>query len=724
MGTRFEELHTGIDGPGASGDGVSEAGAGAALPRRAISRRAAALGAAGLTALAVVMTWPLPAHLQTHLVGPFGVHQDTYLTTWIVAWVARTLVTAPTRLFDGNMFHPARDALGYSEHLLGALPVTLPAYWATANPIFTHQLLFLATFVLSALAMAALVRFWTGSDLGAFVAGALFAFARWRFAYLYWLQLLVTFYAPLVVLFSSRYLRAGRRGDLLGAGACFLGQVLSSYALAYPMCAAMGVFWPVHALVLRAPLRRLVALLTVAMAAGLVLVLVSMPMLHVQRLGVFHITGEWTVARVLEWNLSPLGAWLDARAPVFPGYVSYGLALTGLGLLLHGRVARRWPIQGRALAVSLVAFAGPLVFLALGPRGGPALGWLWEHVPGLRHYRVVERFAYLVSLPTAALGGVAAAALEQRVRRAGRRGAWCAWPGGLILVAALCFEVRAPIPLLADPLPPVYTWLQGQPVGPVLEIPAGMLGPMGVRISDPRYVFWSAWHGRPIVNGYSGYAPAGYPLVTGLAAQLPGEEPLATLRRLTGVRWLVVHLRWLTPGERSRWESEAPAPVARFGDDVVFAVAPAAEDWSARYQRPPAENTLGGAPLVTLGPTDAAAVRWDDPAPVHARETTPVRLTVRNTGTQRWPALGVDPRRRVMLVLRWQPTANPTPPKATVAVLLPRDLGPGEAVTVNTVLATPNTPGRYDFIAEVRQGETLVRTPSEMGDARVPVVVS
>jgi hypothetical protein len=113
-----------------------------------------------------------------------------------------------------------------------------------------------------------------------------------------------------------------------------------------------------------------------------------------------------------------------------------------------------------------------------------------------------------------------------------------------------------------------------------------------------------------------------------------------------------------------------------------------------------------------------------EPGALHARETTPVRLTVRNTGTQRWPALGVDPRRRVMLVLRWQPTANPTPPKATVAVLLPRDLGPGEAVTVNTVLATPNTPGRYDFIAEVRQGETLVRTPSEMGDARVPVVVS
>ena len=169
----------------------------------------------GLTVLAVAMTWPIAAELSTHLVNGF----DVALTVWIVTWVARTVVTAPTRLFQGNIFHPAPDALAYSEHILGALPVTLPAYWATGDPIFTHQVLLLATFVLSALAMAALVRFWTGSEVAAFVGGALFAFARWRFARLYWVQVLLTFYAPLVVLFSSRYLRAGRRRDLLVAGA-------------------------------------------------------------------------------------------------------------------------------------------------------------------------------------------------------------------------------------------------------------------------------------------------------------------------------------------------------------------------------------------------------------------------------------------------------------------------------------------------------------------------
>jgi len=90
---------------------------------------------------------------------------------------------------------------------------------------------------------------------------------------------------------------------------------------------------------------------------------------------------------------------------------------------------------------------------------------------------------------------------------------------------------------------------------------------------------------------------------------------------------------------------------------------------------------------------------------------------------QRWPALAVDSQRRVMLALRWQPAAIGTPPSATVAVLLPRDLGPGEVLTVNAVLATPSTPGRYDLVAEVRQGGTRVRTPGT-NDVRVTVGVS
>jgi hypothetical protein len=682
-----------------------------------VSRRAAGLGAVGLTVLAVAMTWPIATELSTHVLFSF----DVDLTVWIVTWVARTVVTAPTQLFQGNIFHPAPDALAYSEHMLGALPVTLPAYWATGDPIFTHQLLLLATFVLSALAMAALVRFWTGSEVGAFVGGALFAFARWRFLRLYWVQVLLTFYAPLVVLFSSRYLCAGRRRDLVVAGASFLGQALSSYALCYPMCAALAVFWPIHAFVLRASFRRLLALLTMTMAVGLVLVFVSVPVMRVQDRGVADEDPNWKPASAQP--MSPLRVWLDPKTTQFPGYVSYGLALGGLALLLNGRVARGWPVPGRALAVSLIGFAAPLVILGLGPRGGPVLHWLWEHVPGLRLYRVPERFGHLVSLPIAVLGGVVAAALDQRARRAGR--AWTGWVAGLLLVGVFCWEVRTEWQPWMRPvaLPPVYVWLEAQEHGPVLEIPTSSL-------RDADYVLGSAWHGLPLVNGYSGYTPAGYPLVVGLAAQLPSKEPLGTLRRLTGLRWLVVHLGFLTSAERSRWEGAgAPPPVARFGSDVVFAIAPATEDWSAHYQRPEADITLGGTPAVILGPQDTAELQWTVAGSLPAGAVAPLSVAVSNTGTQRWPALSIDPSRRVGLALQWQPAATVMPsdqpivvPLPPIVVPLPRDLAPGETVTVNTAVATPRGPGRYDLVAQIRQGETPLRTAGG-SDARIAVDV-
>ena len=680
-----------------------------------MSRRAAALGAAGLTVLAVMMTWPIAAQLHTHL----PLHPDAALTVWIVTWVARTLPTAPTRLFQGNIFHPAPDALGYSEHMLGALPVTLPAYWVTGDPIFTHQVLVLATFVLSAIAMAALVRFWTGSDIGAFVGGALFAFARWRLGHLHWVQVLLTFYAPLVVLFSSRYLRDGRSRDLFGGGACLLGQLLSSYALCYPMCAALAVFWPVHALVLRAPFRRVLALLAVTIAVGGALAFVSAPVMRVKEHGAIDVDPAWSGAVALRNGL-PLSAWFDPQASQFPGYVSYGLALVGLVLLLDGRVARGWPVPGRALAVSLLAFAAPLVVLGLGPGAATALVWLWNHVPGLRFYRIFDRFGHLVSLPIAALGGVAVAALDQRARSTGR--AWLGWAAGLLLVAVFCWEVRAGWLMVPVALPPVYDWLQAQEPGPVLEIPAGVFGGLlGPRIVDQAYVLWSAWHGRPLVNGYSGYMPAGYPLVLGLAAELPGEEPLGTLQRLTGVRWLVVHLASLTPGERSRWQ-EAGTPVVRFGDDVVYAVAPVTEDWSARYGRPLADTTLAGHPITILGSADVAEVRSKDPGSLPAGATTPISVTVRNLGTQRWPALSTDPSRQVALAVDWQPVASANPPAGPIVLPLPRDLAPGETAVVNAVIATPRMPGRYDLVAEVRQGETPVRIAGGR-DARVAVDV-
>jgi hypothetical protein len=67
---------------------------------------------AGL-ALAVILTWPLASGLG-RLGRTLDVDADGQFAIWNVAWVARTIVADPLRLFDANIFHPHKTTLAYS----------------------------------------------------------------------------------------------------------------------------------------------------------------------------------------------------------------------------------------------------------------------------------------------------------------------------------------------------------------------------------------------------------------------------------------------------------------------------------------------------------------------------------------------------------------------------------------------------------------------------------
>ena len=658
-----------------------------------------------LTALSVWMTWPLAAHLSTSVVGAGDaelalVYPDTYLTVWIVAWVARAVVVDPAQLFEANIFHPAAHALAYSEHMLGVLPVTLPAYWATGNPVFAHQLLMLSTFVLCGLSMAALVWDWTGSEPAALVAACLYAFARYRMESLVSVHVLVTFYFPLVLLYSSRYLRAGRLRDLALSGVTLLAQALCAYSIAYPLFAAVLPFWIVEALVVRGPARRLAALLAAGAATGVVLALLSLDILAVQALGVTEISPAHEPAVMLRTSgVRPL-EWITPGSSIFAGYTAYGLGLVAVLFALRDR-----GIGARLLV--LAAFALPLAVLGLGPHApliGGGLSWVWATVPGLAKFRVARRFAFHAALPLAVAGGIAVAAIDRRLRSsAARWGGPLAWSAAALLIAAICWERGlSGIFVARRALPPVYGWLlaQGDPRDPVLEVPAGIFGPLGPRFADAEHTFWSAFHRFPLVNGYSGSGPAGYELVLDLIGQLPNPDALQVLERLTGARWLVVHSRMLTPAERARWEDPPGLhAAARFGDDTVFALPVADADWRAAYRQPDGERTLSGLPLPAAGVAAQGSVRLQAPATVAAGEAVAVAVTLRNSGRAPWPALAIAAGRRVGLELWWQPEGVDRRLSPPLRHALARDLEPGGELTAEVIVPAPRRPGRYQLVA-------------------------
>jgi len=697
----------------------------------------------GLALLAFWMTWPWARDLTTSAYDPGGVsalyphfvHPDIHLNVWIVGWVARTLPTVPGRLYDAGIYYPVRYPFAYSEHMLGGVPITLPVYWLTGSALAAHQALILAGFVLSGPAMALLVRFWTGSNPAAAVGGALYAFAPWRFRYLVWVQHHATFYLPLALLFASRFLRDGKRADAVAAGALLTAQALCAYSIAYALYAAMIPFLAVHGAALRVPWRRIGAGLAVCALSAVPVAAVSLPYLLAQAPEVAPVSAveEWAAERVLPASGATPARYLDAGRPFYVGHVALALALGGLALAV-GRPRR--PVgefTAGVLAASVLAFAAPLFVLSLGPyvelpgAGGlRPLARVWDIVPGLRLYRVPYRFGFQLALPVAMLGGLFAAVLERAVRRRwSRAGALAAPALGTVLVAAVCWGARAgPITLRRFPdeerPPAVYAWLAQQTCDrdacPVLELPAG-----AAHYADPHYVYWSLTHRLPLVNGYSGYASAVYPVVLSLAAQLPSAAAAESLARLTGVHWLVVHLARLPAPERTVWQApDGPVPAARLEDDLVFTMGPAAADWRPLAQRPPADMTFAGTPLAPLPAEDRRGeLRIATSPSVGPGEPLRVSATVHNLGARRWPAFTSVAHHRVALELRWLGARGV--PSRTETIVFPRDIAPAEELTMSVPVRAPRAPGTYQLVATVVQEGVGTLTPDGAGRAVVQV---
>ena len=293
-----------------------------------------------LAVLAVVLTWPAAAQLSTMAVD-LG---DPLLTTWILAWDIHALSTAPLRFFDANMFHPHRQTLAYTEHLVGLLPLVAPARLAGAAPLLAHNLVWLATFPLTGLTMFWLVRHLTGSAGAGMVAAVLYAFSPFRFGQLGHVQVLSHQWLPLLFLGLHRAAREGARWrDLWLASLAFLLQALSSGYEAFLAMIAVAVFLAWLGLPAgRPPLSRLIARGAVAGAAvGLFLLPFFLPYRSVRdEIGLVRSLDEVAryAARPVSYLAAPaMNRWLgEITEPfrsyetiLFPGMVALALALPG-----------------------------------------------------------------------------------------------------------------------------------------------------------------------------------------------------------------------------------------------------------------------------------------------------------------------------------------------------------------------------------------------------------
>ena len=215
---------------------------------------------------------------------------------------------------------------------------------------------------------------------------------------------------------------------------------------------------------------------------------------------------------------------------MFPGVTA--IAITVFGLLTFvtrvraadavapGRSSDTGSVKSTIFFYAMATIAMWACALGPGQETAGLIAWLRPYrwltlLAGYDGLRVPARFAMLGSLCLAVSTGLAIARFGSLARRA------------LPIVTALALAgltvdgLMQPLPLLA---PPPDAMLPTSADGPVLELPADLS-----RVNAPA-MYRAITHGRPIVNGYSGYTPRHFRILS-LALRRGDPSPLTYLAR-------------------------------------------------------------------------------------------------------------------------------------------------------------------------------------------------
>ena len=100
---------------------------------------------------------------------------------WRLAWFAHALASAPSTIFDGNIFYPEPNVVTFSDAMVVEGLVAAPLLWAGVHPVLVHNALLFGAVIVSAAGMVVLVERLTGNRAAAVIGGIIFAFAPYRF---------------------------------------------------------------------------------------------------------------------------------------------------------------------------------------------------------------------------------------------------------------------------------------------------------------------------------------------------------------------------------------------------------------------------------------------------------------------------------------------------------------------------------------------------------------
>jgi hypothetical protein len=482
-------------------------------------------------ALAVLHTWPIAS--APHRLS-LNHNADAQLVEWIVSWVAQTLPTHPSHLWQGNIFQPGQDSLTFAEPLIVPAIAGAPVYWLGGSPVLMANLLTITGLALTGLAGWWVVTRWTGSPRAGLVAGTLLAFNPHLLTRLPHLQAVNAWGLILACYFADQALR--RQGPWWPLAIIWpLVAGTSLYLLLFTAGAVVLL-----AMVEMAELRSIRGAIRFAVTTafgGLLAVPLLWPHLtHGITRPLFQVADFSATPAGYLTSMSRLYRGVTARFfttdidVFFPGVIAIGLA--ALGVVVATRRETPRPMRWRTLWLILMAVLG--FVLSLGT-ATPLYGWLYNLLPPLQGIRAAARFGIWYLTAIAVLSGFAIAWLERRMRPA-----LIPWMVTAVIAGVTIENLMAPVRTTPfNGLPAVYSVVKNDPQ-PVLLVEFPFFPPDAMALNG-EYVLNATAHWRPVANGFSGITPTPYRELSKTLWFFPDQEAIDTLLRM-GATHAMVHL--------------------------------------------------------------------------------------------------------------------------------------------------------------------------------------
>lgn len=553
--------------------------------------------------LTVIMTWPVAAQLNTHLVGT---GDDMWVHYWNGWWVKQVLQQGGNVYYTPLLFHPTGVSLLY--HNFAWVNI---AIWLLLEPfvggIAAYNLVYLLHIPLCGLGMFLLARRLTKSGAIAFVSGLVFAFWPYRMADVNHPNMISTELLPVLMLVILRLFEDGkpiRNGAIAGVVLALIGYMRWQLLI---LAGFMMVLYLLYTLVWERGLWSWHAVAGLALAGVVVVVLIAPPLFPLVReymagdfLDEMYATSledreqdilAWLIpqhqhplAALFDWIFPEYGSsGLRLRHSAYLGFVAVGLALIGVAKQRERR--RTWFWVGLAV-LSFVLALGPHLWFSGGSTDislpYKLIGWL----PPIQMVGHPRRFSALLGLSVAALSGYGALGLREwllphrRRRRVAHSAAFIILLAPLILVDCL----STPMSMVSAHVPAFFTTLADQPDDfAVMGVPGG-------RHHTEYYMFYQTVHGHPILGGHVSRLPpqalefaSSVPLLDGVYEQGDmNSEPNDISQQLSllaeaSFRYIVVDKRLAERKQLRNWRSYLViSPYYEDDEVVVYSTTPVA----------------------------------------------------------------------------------------------------------------------------------------------------